>query len=473
MSESEKEDPQGSNEASPADSSPEDAAEPTSARCVEAPTPPPSVLRAVLRGVYWFVWFVALPLAVAIFFVWALTPAGTGDDDGAFSLLTTFVREQPVPVAILSFALAEFALWPLRFKLPLAEYVYPALPAGIKAEYRTEVERARAVLAEGQALLVHHGKELSENATSAVRRALDKIRDALDARPFEVKDLNTLTDRADGVLSSHFRSHRKGEGRESIEQLALAIFVALVLRAFVFEAFKIPSSSMVPTLQVGDHIFVNKSSYGPSIPFTMSRLWDGMPPKRGDVMVFKFPEKMEQDFIKRVIALPGDTLRARAGHPIINGWEVPSCPVGRYHYTEPGPPQVQREGDLFVEYLGDETFLTLYDDMGNAFPEHQGPFHVADGEVWVMGDNRHNSQDSRLWWNGRGGGVPFANIKGRALFVWLSVGVSGLDPSRFGTSVMGTPHAPRGFGALQPKIEECIAKRPAETNPPPPSAKQE
>lgn len=83
-----------------------------------------------------------------------------------------------------------------------------------------------------------------------------------------------------------------------------------------------------------------------------------------------------------------------------------------------------------------------------------------------MGDNRHNSQDSRLWWNGKGGGVPFANIKGRALFVWLSVGNSGMDWSRFGTRVMGTPHAPTGFGALEPKIQECLAKRPANTTPP-------
>ncbi len=422
----------------------------------------------LLRSLYWMVWFIALPLGAAVFFVWVLTPAGTVDDQGPFALLTTFVREQPVPVAILSFALTEFAIWPLRFKLPLATFAYQPLPAGVPAEARTDFERARMLLAEGYGLLDRRGDKVTEGARAAAERGLVQLQAEIDARPFDPKGLATAHARADDVLGTHFGSFRKGEGRESMEQLALAILVALTLRAFVFEAFKIPSSSMVPTLQVGDHIFVNKSSYGPRIPFTMSRLWDSMPPHRGDVMVFQFPEKMEQDFIKRVIAVPGDVLEAHGGHPMINGWEVPHCLVGTYKYTDQEPPNTGREGELHVEFLEDQAFLTFYDQIGSAFPETQGPFKVAPGEVWVMGDNRHNSQDSRLWWNGKGGGVPFANIKGRALFVWLSVGNAGMDWSRFGTGVMGAPHAPTGFSALEPKIQECMSKRPAITTPPPP-----
>ena len=466
--------------------SPTSEAEPTSEKPHTPPTsrssaPAPAIAAAaphdealeqgflakVCRLAYWTVWFVALPLAAAVFFVWVLTPAGGADDGGPLALLTTFVREQPVPVAILSFALAEFAIWPLRFKLPLATFAYHPLPEGVPEELRSDFERSRMLLAEGYALLDRRGEKVTEGARNATERALVGLQAALDARPFDAKGLATAHARADDVLGSHFGAFRKGEGRESMEQLALAILVALVLRAFVFEAFKIPSSSMVPTLQVGDHIFVNKSSYGPRIPFTMSRLWDSMPPHRGDVMVFQFPEKMEQDFIKRVIAIPGDTLEAHGGHPFINGWEVPNCKVGAYRYTDQEPPNTQREGELFVEFLDDQAFLTFYDQLGSAFPETQGPFKVAPGEVWVMGDNRHNSQDSRLWWNGTGGGVPFANIKGRALFVWLSVGNAGMDWSRFGARVMGTPHAPTGFGALEPKIQDCLAKRPAVTTPPP------
>lgn len=472
----------------PADESPSDSASKTTERASEkgeeqrASTPAPAIaaepphdealeqgpLARIMRFFYWLIWFVALPLGAAVFFVWVLTPAGTADDTGPFALLTTFVREQPVPVAILTFALAEFAIWPLRFKLPLATFAYHPLPAGVPAELRSEFERSRMLLAEGYALLDQRGEKVTEGARAATERGLIALQAELDARPFDGQRLSAAHARADDILGAHFGAFRKGEGRESMEQLALAIMVALLLRAFVFEAFKIPSSSMVPTLQVGDHIFVNKSSYGPRIPFTMSRLWDWMPPNRGDVMVFQFPEKMEQDFIKRVIAVPGDTLEAHGGHPFINGWEVPNCKVGSYRYTDQEPPNTQREGELFVEFLGDQSYLTFYDQLGTAFPEMQGPFKVAPGEAWVMGDNRHNSQDSRLWWNGKGGGVPFANIKGRALFVWLSVGNAGMDWSRFGARVMGTPHAPTGFGALEPKIQECLAKRPANTTPPPP-----
>jgi signal peptidase I len=198
-------------------------------------------------------------------------------------------------------------------------------------------------------------------------------------------------------------------------------------------------------------------------------VWNAMPPARGDVMVFAFPEHPEQDFIKRVIAIPGDRLEARGGHPIINGWEVPSCRVGPFSYFEGEPPlQTKHEGDLFVEFLEDEAYFTFYDSASAAFPEHQGPYVVKPGEVWVMGDNRNNSHDSRMWWNGQGGGVPFENIKGRALFVWLSVSDS-VDWSRLGAPVMGRPRLPPAQRSLEPAVEKCLKGRPPldQTTPPP------
>jgi signal peptidase I len=259
---------------------------------------------------------------------------------------------------------------------------------------------------------------------------------------------------------------RKSEVREYIEAIAMAVAVAFALRAFVVEAFKIPSGSMIPTLMVGDHIFVNKFSYGPAIPYTKSRVWTNMPPHRADVMVFAFPEHPEQDFIKRVIALPGDRLEARGGHPILNGWEVPSCRVGTWSYSDYDSPITRHEGDLYVEYLGDESYLTFYDRASGAFPEYQGPYFVKPGEVWVMGDNRNNSHDSRMWFGGQGGGVPFENIRGRALFVWLSVSDSGMDWSREGAPVMGRPRLPPPARALEPQLDQCLHNRPAVTRPP-------
>jgi signal peptidase I len=186
-------------------------------------------------------------------------------------------------------------------------------------------------------------------------------------------------------------------------------------------------------------------------------------------MVFAFPEHPEQDFIKRVIAIPGDRLEAKNGHPIINGWEVPSCRVGAWAYQDVDS-IARHEGDLFVEYLGDESYLTFYDRASGAFPEFQGPYFAKPGEAWVMGDNRNNSHDSRMWFGGQGGGVPFENIRGRALFVWLSVSDNGLDLSREGAPVMGQPRLPAGAKALEPQLTQCLKQRPAVTNPPPPGS---
>jgi signal peptidase I len=173
------------------------------------------------------------------------------------------------------------------------------------------------------------------------------------------------------------------------------------------------------------------------------------------------PSLSPDDLIKRVIALPGDVLEVDSGHAIINGWRVPSCPVGPYVVSEDA--FGASEGDLFVEYLEGTAYLAFYDrDFGS---QRQGPYRVQPGEVWVMGDNRHHSADSRAWPNGSGGlgrGVPEANIKGRAMFVWAPL-------SRMFTDLMGSPVLPEGAPQeVLTAIADCLAKRPspAETVPP-------
>ena len=188
-----------------------------------------------------------------------------------------------------------------------------------------------------------------------------------------------------------------------------------------------------------------------------------MPPERGDVIVFENPDRgpndEREDYIKRVIALPGDILEADGGHPIINGWRVPSCRVGPYTFSEQRDGPVD-QGELFVEYLGERAYLTFYES--GHFDRHEGPFVVEQGEIWVFGDNRNNSRDSRAWYGGRGGGVPYDNIKGRAMFVWLPV-------DRFLVNVMGSPTLP---SAAPPEvvlgIAACLAKRPSVTETTPP-----
>src|SRR5207248_10884151 len=129
-----------------------------------------------------------------------------------------------------------------------------------------------------------------------------------------------------------------------------------------------------------DHIFIDKSVYREREP------------RRGEIMVFDYPEDPAQQYVKRVIAVPGDVLELRGRRPWINGWEVPRCKIGVYGYGEGGGPATHW-GDVYVEYVGAESYLTMY-DKELLLPDHQGPFVVQPGEYWVLGDNRNNAHDS-------------------------------------------------------------------------------
>jgi signal peptidase I len=213
---------------------------------------------------------------------------------------------------------------------------------------------------------------------------------------------------------------------------------------------------MIPTLLVGDHIFVDK------LPF---QSWE-----RGSVAIFKYPENTEQDFAKRIIATPGETLVVKSGHPWINGWEVPHCEVGRadYEEDEPGVPADQRsthKGTVEAEFLGTEAYLVFLEDDPSGFFQQEGPFKVNAREVYVLGDNRMNSHDSRFWGNRRGRGVDDSLMKGRALIRWFT---NGAHPfSRFGS--VRTPVLPESMANLQPGLDKCLAARPSldKTTPPP------
>ncbi|MGD0674212.1 MAG: signal peptidase I [Polyangiaceae bacterium] len=433
---------------------------------------PPTQRSRLLRSLYWAIWFVVLPVALSSALLWALSPNGGAEPSGALGWIGSLVRAQPVPIGIILFTFFEIALWGLRLELPFARHAYPPQRSDLPPRLRGMFERARALIDEAELVLAKNEKAIARELTGQeierLRADLDVLREAMDRVPFDESHFMEALERSDGEVDIRLGRWQKSEIREYVEAIVMAVAVAFALRAVVIEAFKIPSGSMIPTLMVGDHIFVNKFSYGPAIPFTHARFWTNMPPKRGAVIVFAFPEHPEQDFIKRVIAIEGDKLEARNGHPILNGWEVPSCRVGSWSYSDYDSPITRHAGDFYVEYLGEESFLTFYDQASGFFPEHQGPYFAKPGEVWVMGDNRNNSHDSRMWFGGQGGGVPFDNIKGRALFVWLSVSDSGVDWSREGAPVMGRPRLPPSATALEPQLERCLRDRPAETLPPRP-----
>jgi signal peptidase I len=454
---------------------PSEPKEPSEPSVSHASLPPVEHRSRVLRTIYWFVWFILFPVLLACVLVWALTPpSGVNTREGVLGWIEGIVREQPVPVGIVVFTLFEMALWAARHHLPLAHHAHTPLRPDLPQSLRGPFERARALIDEAEVILEKNEKaivrDLSVKERDKLSEMLSALADAMNKRPFDEERFVDALVAADNEVDARLGKWRKSEVREYVEAILMATLVAFGLRAFVVEAFKIPSGSMIPTLQVGDHIFVNKFSYGPAIPFTHTRLWSNMPPQRGDVMVFAFPEHPEQDFIKRVIAIEGDKLEARNGHPWINGWEVPSCKVGTYSYADIDTVLSKHEGDLFVEFLEDEAYLTFYDRSSGMFPEYQGPYLAKKGEVWVMGDNRNNSHDSRMWFGGQGGGVPFANIRGRALFVWLSVSDNGVDWSRLGAPVMGRPRLPNAMRGLEPALAKCLAERPPldKTTPPKP-----
>jgi signal peptidase I len=423
-----------------------------------------------LRIIYWLLWFVALPIMLACLVVWALTPTAASELGSGLGWAQSLVHAQPVPVGIVLFTFFEVALWAARHQLPFASHAHPPLRSDLPPQLRGQFERGRALIDEAETILTRNERAVARELTAKERERLHAeiatLREAMERVPFDHDEFIEAMSRVDGEVDVRLGRWRKSELREYIEAILMAVAVAFALRTFVIEAFKIPSGSMIPTLMVGDHIFVNKFSYGPAIPYTHSRVWTTMPPQRGDVMVFAFPEHPDQDFIKRVIAIEGDKLEARGGHPIVNGWEVPSCRVGPWTYNDYDSPITRHEGDLYIEYLGDNSYLTFYDRASGMFPEYQGPYFAKSGEVWVMGDNRNNSHDSRMWFGGRGGGVPFENIRGRALFVWLSVSDNGIDWSREGAPVMGRPRLPPAARELEPQLDRCLTNRPAVTTPP-------
>ncbi len=211
------------------------------------------------------------------------------------------------------------------------------------------------------------------------------------------------------------QTRKKSFYKEWIEPFLIAAVVALFIRQFVVEAFKIPSGSMIPTLLVGDHLLVNKFVYGPRIPFLDARFFTWEEPKRGDVIVFRFPIDESKNFIKRVIGVPGDKVEIRNGVLLINDRPV------KITEDRAEEAQMQRsepdESDgwpkIYDEHLGGVTHFIqyLHSQAGYDF----GPILVPKESLFVMGDNRDNSQDSRFW-----GFVTYDKVLGKAIILYWS-----------------------------------------------------
>ncbi|MBI2058896.1 MAG: signal peptidase I [Nitrospirae bacterium] len=229
---------------------------------------------------------------------------------------------------------------------------------------------------------------------------------------------------------------KKSVFREYLESFAFAVVVALLIRTFIVQPFKIPSSSMVPTLLVGDHILVNKFLYGTKLPFSPARFLRWREPSRGDVVVFKYPKDHSVDFIKRLVGLPGERLDICPkrilldGTPLNDGW-------GHYELDEGGfllegtfaaadcVPLVVPSKGMGVEYTASQVRVNqeALSDQGSRFVREAiaveetdaGTAVVTEDHYFMMGDNRNNSRDSRAW-----GFVKNREVEGKAFLIYWS-----------------------------------------------------
>lgn len=245
---------------------------------------------------------------------------------------------------------------------------------------------------------------------------------------------------------------------------ALAIVgVALVARRCLVETAEVASSSMLPTLDPGDHLLVNRIAYG--VPIIGRPL-----PRRGDIIVFRtaglmlLPGTAENvgQLTKRVIGLPGDEIAMERGHPVINGWRVPGCRIGEHTLVDA---RGRFSGDLFVEWLEGSPFLVLATHR----ERFRGRYRVRPGEVFVLGDLRENSTDSRAWNLAKGGGVETESIVGRVEHVIVGRKRSGrpdwaraLAPLELGLRTENVDTT-----RLEEDLAACLAVPPKETTPPP------
>jgi signal peptidase I len=206
-----------------------------------------------------------------------------------------------------------------------------------------------------------------------------------------------MTDTGSGAVAA-----KKSMFREMMEALLVALALAFVIRTFIVQAFKIPSGSMLETLQIGDHLLVNKFLYGLKWPFSDNYAIQGADPERGDIVVFRYPNNKDIDYIKRIVGLPGDTIEIRNKQLFRNGQAVQ---------------------ENYIRHSQPTLVVPVRDNFG--------PVTVPSGKYFMMGDNRDDSQDSRFW-----GFVDRGDLHGKAWRIyWSSEGLGNVRWSRFGRSV--------------------------------------
>ena len=418
-----------------------------------------SIQSATLRAL----WFALVPASLTALALEFLVPGLViGEADGALGFLARVGRAYPVPLGAGLFLVFAALVRYWRFYLPGARY-FLRLPAGLSGR-RFDVERLRIYSAAAQ---LHQtlatarmrrrlGRSLTVQQEAEVSARLSDL-----TRGLETDDEGRVRDavrRLETLAAPALAAEQRSDAVKLLLSMALAALLALGLRAKVVGAYTVLSASMLPTLEPGDVVAGSKVVYAL--------------PHRGDVIVFppaavpmpQHPSNPEF-LVKRVVGLPGDRIAMRGGSPVINGWVAPTCDAGPYFYAAPGGEGPAIRARLLVEFLDDKAYLIVRSPEQPAFD----PYEVQPGEVFVLGDNRNNSLDSRSWNDGHGGGVPLSAIAARVR--WFLLGTR-----RSGGADLGRIFRPVDHGhvhldgvdtrALDEGVARCLRERPKDTHPP-------
>jgi signal peptidase I len=421
---------------------------------------PDALLQSGLRAV----WFVVIPVLLAALTFRHLVPTPAAARDGWAAGLARFGDAHPIALTSALFFLFAGLVRYWAVSLPGGRYL-AAVPAHLVARLPRDQVALYASAAKLREAL--RPKSIRER----LRGTLSESQNAeLDAHVEELD--RALAGQEDARVGAAMRGTRalarpvlrRKAWRVMAGQLiavAMAAGAALLVRGTLLGAYQVLSASMLPTLEPNDLIAGSKVAFGLRLG---ARAFGVRLPHRGDVVVFQKPVELVGPnlLVKRVVGVPGDRIAMNGGHPVINGWQVPSCDAGAYLYPIP---EGGIAGRLSVEFLEDRAYLTLFAPGRSAWAS---TYEVKPGEVFVLGDNRNNSSDSRAWDGGQGRGLPWGSIEARATR-WL-----------FGVHRDQTVDLARLFRpldlrvrldgldarSLEEGIARCIEGRPTDTQPP-------